>query len=108
MVGRDLEHDDMGQDPAGADQVVGLVQDRKQEVSGLGIATHEHVRVAGFDHVDGVLHLVRIVVERVNVVLAVSRANLLQNFVDFLVAADQDGFDETVFLSHKDTLQDIL
>ncbi len=97
----------MSQDPAGADQVVGFVQDRKQEVSGLSIATHEHVRVAGFDHVNGVLHLVRIVVERVDVVLAVFRANLLQNFVDLFVAADQDGLDETVLLRHKDTLQDV-
>ena len=98
----------MCQESVRADQVVDLVEYRHEEITGLGIAAHEGVGAACLDHFNGVLDNVGIVADRLNIELAVRKAEFFESLVDFLVISDQDRFGESLLLCHEGALQDIL
>ena len=105
FIAGNFQKDNMGDQTVFADQMVCLVQNRHQQVSGRGVAAHQAVCVAGLDHLNGELHHVGAVVNRLEIIAAILQAKVLHHGLDPLVVADQNRFDKAVCFCLKKSFQ---
>ena len=76
VLTRHCENDGVGQKAVFLDQVVRLVQHGEQQIPGLCVAAHQAVGIAGQDHLNGVLHRVRVIGDRLEIKILIRVAEI--------------------------------